>query len=82
MDSAGRLLGMISRDRAASEPSERLVDEVMTAVDNLITPNTSAFEALCRILRHQAPAVAVVTESGALVGEVSFEQILWGQKIS
>jgi osmoprotectant transport system ATP-binding protein len=82
MDSAGRLLGMLSRDRAASEPSERLVDEVMTAVDNLITPNTSAFEALCRILRQQASAVTVVTESGALVGEVSFEQILWVQKIS
>jgi osmoprotectant transport system ATP-binding protein len=82
MDSAGRLLGMLSHDRAASQPSERLVDEVMTAVDNPITSNTSAFEALCRILRHRTPVVAVITESGALAGEVSFEQILWGQEIS
>jgi len=82
LDSAGCLLGTLSRDRAASQPSERLVDEVMTPADNLITPNTSAFEALCRILRHEASAVAVTTEAGVLVGEVSFEQILWGQKIS
>jgi osmoprotectant transport system ATP-binding protein len=81
-ESDGRLLGVLSRDRAASEPSDRLVDEVMTPVDRLITPDTSAFEALCQILQHQASAVAVVTESGALVGEVSFEQILWGQQVS
>jgi osmoprotectant transport system ATP-binding protein len=82
LDSAGCLLGTLSQDRAATQPSDCLVDELITPVDNLITPDTSAFEALCRILRHQASAVAVTTESGVLVGEVSFEQILWGQKIS
>ena len=78
LDSSNRLLGALSRDRAATQSSERLIDELITPVAHRITPDASAFEALCRILRHQGTALAVTTESGVLIGEVTFEQILCG----
>ena len=50
----------------------------MTPAANRITPDTSALKRSCRILRLQDTAVAVTTESGVLLGEVTFEQILCG----
>jgi len=80
LDAGDRLLGTLSRDRAELHPSESLVDELITPAANRITPDMSAFEALCRILRHHDTAVAVTTESGVLLGEVTFEQILCGRE--
>jgi magnesium transporter len=76
VDDRRRLVGILPfKDLVVSKP-ERLVSEFMADADLSVPPDLDQEEVARLMARYNLPSVAVVDESGRLIGRVTFDDVI------
>jgi len=76
IDDAAKLLGTLSLKALVVNPPDRAVREVMEPADLTVPPEMDQEQVARLMSRYNVPSIAVVDQSGKLLGRVTFDDVI------